>query len=190
MGTCELGASNLEQTPQTRRSRGHTYSLLPPTNLGEAARNDLQFGSPAGQSARTFSIALVLSPLPKGKIDDFSRDPSQYGAISIGDLSLHQIFVGFPHHLPFIVGFLSFLPQGVVKMAFRVPFRSMATAARQSLKIGLIPADGIGHEVIPAAQVAIEALGSDIPKPEFYELLAGFELFKKTGVALPEETVE
>lgn len=34
-------------------------------------------------------------------------------------------------------------------MAFRAPIRSMATAARQSLKIGLIPADGIGKEVIP-----------------------------------------
>lgn len=66
----------------------------------------------------------------------------------------------------------------------------MATAARQTLKIGLIPADGIGHEVIPAARVAIEALGSDIPKPEFHDLLAGFELFKRTGEALPEDTVE
>ncbi|THH17627.1 hypothetical protein EW146_g3229 [Bondarzewia mesenterica] len=66
----------------------------------------------------------------------------------------------------------------------------MATVARQSLKIGLIPADGIGKEVIPAAKHAIEALGSDIPKPEFYNLLAGFELFARTGEALPNETVE
>lgn len=34
-------------------------------------------------------------------------------------------------------------------MAFRAPIRTLATAARQSLKIGLIPADGIGKEVIP-----------------------------------------
>jgi hypothetical protein len=34
-------------------------------------------------------------------------------------------------------------------MAFRMPVRRMATAARSSLKIGLIPADGIGREVIP-----------------------------------------
>ncbi|OBZ76264.1 Homoisocitrate dehydrogenase [Grifola frondosa] len=66
----------------------------------------------------------------------------------------------------------------------------MATAARQALKIGLVPADGIGHEVIPAAQSVIEALGSDIPKPVFVPLLAGFELFTRTGTALPEDTVE
>ena len=78
-------------------------------------------------------------------------------------------------------------------MAFRLPLRrTLATAAasRSSLKIGLVPADGIGREVIPAAVQAIEALGSDIPKPQFVDLLAGFELFQRTGTALPEETVE
>lgn len=78
-------------------------------------------------------------------------------------------------------------------MAFRIPLRhalSTAATARTSLKIGLIPADGIGREVIPAARQAIEALGSDIPKPEFIDLLAGFELFQRSGTALPEETVE
>ena len=44
--------------------------------------------------------------------------------------------------------------------------------------------------VISAARTAIEALGSDIPKPHFVDLLAGFELFTRTGTALPEETVE
>ncbi|KAJ4492912.1 mitochondrial NAD-homo-isocitrate dehydrogenase LysB [Lentinula edodes] len=73
---------------------------------------------------------------------------------------------------------------------FRTPIRSMATAARKSLTIGLIPADGIGKEVIPAARTAIEALGSDIPTPKFVDLIAGFETFTRTGVALPEETVE
>ena len=70
--------------------------------------------------------------------------------------------------------------------------RSLSSAAtsRNVLKVGLIPADGIGHEVIPAARAAIEALGSDIPKPEFVDLLAGFELFQRTGTALPEETVQ
>ncbi|EPT02834.1 hypothetical protein FOMPIDRAFT_1022714 [Fomitopsis schrenkii] len=69
----------------------------------------------------------------------------------------------------------------------------MATAApanRQKLRVGLIPGDGIGHEVIPAARAALEALGSDIPKPEFVDLKAGFELFTRAGEALPEETVE
>ncbi|KDQ29083.1 hypothetical protein PLEOSDRAFT_1038313 [Pleurotus ostreatus PC15] len=73
---------------------------------------------------------------------------------------------------------------------FRTAVRSMSATARKSLTIGLIPADGIGREVIPAAKQAILALGSDLPKTEFVELLAGFEYFKRTGTALPEETVE
>ena len=73
---------------------------------------------------------------------------------------------------------------------FRTQIRRMATSARQSLKIGLIPADGIGKEVIPAAKKVLEALGSDIPKPEFVPLLAGLEVFIREGHALPEETVE
>ncbi|CCA67267.1 probable LYS12-Homo-isocitrate dehydrogenase [Serendipita indica DSM 11827] len=68
--------------------------------------------------------------------------------------------------------------------------RAFATASRSSLKIGLIPADGIGREVIPAARQAIEALGSSIPKPEFIDLDAGFEYFQKHGKALPEETLQ
>ena len=90
-------------------------------------------------------------------------------------------------------------------------FRSLATvaAARKSLRIGLIPADGIGREVIPvssfngsalffprnelstqAARRVLEALGSDLPKLEFHDLLAGFDLFTRTGTALPSETVQ
>ncbi|KAH8106269.1 hypothetical protein BXZ70DRAFT_886306 [Cristinia sonorae] len=72
----------------------------------------------------------------------------------------------------------------------RSSVRCMSTASRSKLKIGLIPADGIGREVIPAAQAALEALGSDIPKPEFTHLLAGFEYFQRKGEALPDETVE
>ncbi|CAL1701661.1 unnamed protein product [Somion occarium] len=77
----------------------------------------------------------------------------------------------------------------MLRTPLRAPFRALSTATRSSLKIGLIPADGIGKEVIPAAQKAIEALGSDIPKPEFVPLLAGFEYFTRHGEALPEETV-
>ncbi|KAM5535718.1 hypothetical protein V8D89_010705 [Ganoderma adspersum] len=73
---------------------------------------------------------------------------------------------------------------------FRAPIRRMATTARQSLKIGLIPADGIGKEVIPAAKTVLEALGSDIPKPEFVPLLAGWEVFTRAGEALPHDTVD
>ncbi len=73
---------------------------------------------------------------------------------------------------------------------FRTPIRRMTTTARQSLKIGLIPADGIGKEVIPAASAVLEALGSDIPKPVFVPLLAGWEVFTRGGNALPHETIE
>ncbi|KAF8351158.1 homoisocitrate dehydrogenase [Amanita rubescens] len=73
---------------------------------------------------------------------------------------------------------------------FRASVRRLSTGARTSLKIGLIPADGVGREVIPAAKTAIEALGSDIPKPIFIDLLAGWDTFTRTGVALPQETVD
>ncbi|KAG8873717.1 homoisocitrate dehydrogenase [Tulasnella sp. 331] len=70
----------------------------------------------------------------------------------------------------------------------------MANALRQTaaktLTIGMIPADGIGREVLPAAQRALEALGSSIPKPRFVGLLAGFEYFTRNGEALPEDTVQ
>ncbi|ORX74218.1 putative isocitrate dehydrogenase [Linderina pennispora] len=52
------------------------------------------------------------------------------------------------------------------------------TTGTKSLTIGLIPADGIGREVIPAAR-----------QLEFVDLDAGFEYFQKHGVALPEETL-
>ena len=43
---------------------------------------------------------------------------------------------------------------------------------------------------LQAAREAIIALGSDIPKPEFIPLVAGWECFTRSGVALPDETVE
>lgn len=64
-----------------------------------------------------------------------------------------------------------------------------AAAVKQSLKLGMIPADGIGKEVLPAAQRVLEALGSSIPKPTFIPLLAGWEEFNRNGKALPEETI-
>ncbi|KAJ7499179.1 mitochondrial NAD-homo-isocitrate dehydrogenase LysB [Mycena latifolia] len=73
---------------------------------------------------------------------------------------------------------------------FRTAVRSMATSARKSLTIGLIPADGIGREVIPAAREAILAVQSELPEVKFIDLLAGWETFTRTGVALPRETVQ
>lgn len=63
--------------------------------------------------------------------------------------------------------------------------------ATKNLTIGLIPGDGIGREVIPAGKQVLESLSSkhDL-KFDFINLDAGFELFQKTGTALPDATVE
>ncbi|KAM7194071.1 homoisocitrate dehydrogenase [Naviculisporaceae sp. PSN 640] len=62
--------------------------------------------------------------------------------------------------------------------------------AARTLRIGLIPGDGIGKEVIPAGRRILEALPASLGlKFEFVNLQAGFETFEKTGAALPEETV-
>ncbi|CAM0135738.1 homoisocitrate dehydrogenase [Umbelopsis sp. WA50703] len=74
-------------------------------------------------------------------------------------------------------------------MATNILRRSLTTAtSSKALKIGLLPADGIGREVIPAAQRVLESLSG--PKFEFVTLDAGFEHFQKTGTALPQETID
>ncbi|KAL0934727.1 Homoisocitrate dehydrogenase [Colletotrichum truncatum] len=61
----------------------------------------------------------------------------------------------------------------------------------RTLRIGLIPGDGIGKEVIPAGRRVLEALPSYLGlKFEFTDLKAGFETFEQTGAALPDKTVE
>ncbi|KAG0040208.1 homoisocitrate dehydrogenase [Podila clonocystis] len=71
--------------------------------------------------------------------------------------------------------------------------RGFASQAGRSNKvtIGLIPADGIGREVIPAARQVLESLPKSDASPqfEFIHLDAGFEHFQKHGVALPDETL-
>ncbi|KAI9689034.1 MAG: homoisocitrate dehydrogenase [Bathelium mastoideum] len=63
--------------------------------------------------------------------------------------------------------------------------------AARALRIGLIPGDGIGREVIPAARRVLEALPTSLNlKFSFVDLNAGFETFQKTGSALPEATLE
>jgi len=54
-------------------------------------------------------------------------------------------------------------------------------------KICVIEGDGIGKEVVPATLEVLKATGLDF---EFVHGEAGDEVFKKRGVALPEETVE
>ncbi|KAI1184106.1 Isocitrate/isopropylmalate dehydrogenase [Nemania serpens] len=62
---------------------------------------------------------------------------------------------------------------------------------RRLLRIGLIPGDGIGLEVIPAGRRVLEALPSSLGlKFEFVDLEAGYRTFKKTGEALPDHTVD
>ncbi|KAJ8097756.1 hypothetical protein POJ06DRAFT_240283 [Lipomyces tetrasporus] len=76
------------------------------------------------------------------------------------------------------------------RMAFSLT-TSVSSRGLKTLKIGLIPGDGIGKEVIPAGRHVLEALpAEDGLNFQFVDLIAGFECFKATGVALPEETVK
>lgn len=53
-------------------------------------------------------------------------------------------------------------------------------------RICIIPGDGVGQEVIPAAVEVLRALNL---KLEFVSAPAGFEHFQKTGNAIPDETL-
>ncbi|WP_457637315.1 isocitrate/isopropylmalate dehydrogenase family protein [Oceanithermus sp.] len=57
---------------------------------------------------------------------------------------------------------------------------------KKSYKILLIEGDGIGHEVIPAAKLVLDATGLDI---EYDRAEAGWETFERIGTSVPEETV-
>ncbi|KAF8538354.1 homoisocitrate dehydrogenase mitochondrial precursor [Trichophaea hybrida] len=66
-----------------------------------------------------------------------------------------------------------------------------ARVASRNLRIGLIPGDGIGREVIPAGRKVLEALPSSLGLNfSFIDLEAGWGTFQNTGTALPEKTVE
>ena len=56
----------------------------------------------------------------------------------------------------------------------------------KTYRILLIEGDGIGHEVIPAAKLVIDATGLDI---EYDYADAGWETFERIGTSVPEETV-
>lgn len=57
---------------------------------------------------------------------------------------------------------------------------------RKRYKILLIEGDGIGHEVIPAAKLVLDATGLEI---EYDHADAGWETFERIGTSVPEETV-
>ncbi|KAL4871400.1 hypothetical protein BDV12DRAFT_194464 [Aspergillus spectabilis] len=64
-------------------------------------------------------------------------------------------------------------------------------AAARTLRIGLIPGDGIGREVIPAGKRILESLPSSLNlKFSFVDLDAGYDCFKRNGSALPDKTVD
>ncbi len=54
-------------------------------------------------------------------------------------------------------------------------------------KICIIPGDGIGQEVVPAAIQVLQATGLGL---EFIHADAGWETFTKTGTSVPDETLE
>ncbi|KAI4111476.1 MAG: hypothetical protein LQ345_006793 [Seirophora villosa] len=64
--------------------------------------------------------------------------------------------------------------------------------ASRSLRIGLLPGDGIGREVIPAGRLVLETLSSHLPRLSFSftTLPAGYTNFITTGAALPPLTVD
>lgn len=66
--------------------------------------------------------------------------------------------------------------------------QKVASSAGRALRLGMMPADGIGREVLPCAARVLQATPG-APKFDFVHLDAGFEHFQKHGTALPEETV-
>ncbi len=67
-----------------------------------------------------------------------------------------------------------------------IPARKL-TDTRPIPVVALIPGDGIGREVVPAAAEVLAATGVPL---RFVELDAGWETFQRAGTALPEATVE
>lgn len=53
-------------------------------------------------------------------------------------------------------------------------------------RVALIPADGIGKEVVPAAKRILDAVAN----LEYVTLEAGWECFQKHGTSLPKDTIE
>src|SRR5262245_12151449 len=62
----------------------------------------------------------------------------------------------------------------------------MTANRERAYRLAMIPGDGVGCEVVPAAQQVLACLGLAI---EFVPLEAGWELFQRTGKALPDSTL-
>ncbi len=63
---------------------------------------------------------------------------------------------------------------------------SQSPTAAAPLRIALIPGDGIGQEVTPAAAAVLHASGVAL---QFVELEAGWQTFARTGAAIADETM-
>ncbi|KAL9045424.1 MAG: hypothetical protein Q9214_001527 [Letrouitia sp. 1 TL-2023] len=64
-------------------------------------------------------------------------------------------------------------------------------ASRRALRIGLLPGDGIGREVIPAGRLVLDTISRTLPLSFTYTTLpAGYGTFLETGTALPTMTVQ
>ncbi|KAI9222092.1 hypothetical protein BC828DRAFT_379289 [Blastocladiella britannica] len=71
--------------------------------------------------------------------------------------------------------------------------RALVTSTKSHITLGMIPGDGIGHEVIPAAQRVLEAVSQSSSSPvqlTFLPLDSGFDTFTRTGDSLPIATVQ
>ena len=114
------------------------------------------------------------------------KKKKKISAKNFDNFSIHFFFCWFLQ--------LSLLLKEKKMLAARSSIRrcfSTTSTTLKSLKIGLIPGDGIGREVIPAGKAVLENLPAKHDLQfEFVNLDAGFELFKKTGTALPDETVD
>lgn len=58
--------------------------------------------------------------------------------------------------------------------------------SERTLRIAILPGDGVGREVVPAARQVLEALRLPLG---FVELEAGWDCFVRSGAALPAETL-
>ena len=59
--------------------------------------------------------------------------------------------------------------------------KSYFTPSAKSYRIALIPADGIGKEVVPEAHRLLTTLGPQRFPANFVNVDAGWELFQRTG---------
>ena len=62
----------------------------------------------------------------------------------------------------------------------------MSSSAHSTLRLAVIPGDGIGRELLPAALAILDALGV---VHEATLLEAGWDTFQRTGEALPPATL-